>query len=57
MHYAAILYPGPDVVYAEGLEAVTAYPGLGQTLERRIRGLLGIKAGREKEVKRVFPNA
>jgi predicted component of viral defense system (DUF524 family) len=38
---AAILYPGPAMVYAEGLEAVTAYPGLEQAFERRVRELLG----------------
>ncbi len=41
VRYAAILYPGPDMYYAEGLEAIIAYPGLDQALERRIRGLLG----------------
>ena len=41
VRYAAILYPGPGMVYAAGLEALTAYPGFDQTLDRRIRKLLG----------------
>jgi hypothetical protein len=41
VRYAAILYPGPGIAYAGGLEGLTAYPGLDQALERRIRELLG----------------
>jgi len=41
VRYAAILYPGPAIAYAQGLEALTAYPGLGQDLEKRIKELLG----------------
>ena len=40
VRYAAILYPGPEVSYSEGLEALRAYPGAEQDLERRIRSLL-----------------
>jgi hypothetical protein len=38
--YAAILYPGPAVTYAEGLEALRAYPGHEQPVEEQIRQLL-----------------
>ena len=40
VRYAAILYPGPDVRYSEGLEAIRAYPGAEQDLEKRLRSLL-----------------
>ena len=40
VRYAAILYPGPPRAYTEGLEAITAYPGLEQALERRVRKLM-----------------
>jgi predicted component of viral defense system (DUF524 family) len=40
VRYAAILYPGPEVRYSEGLEALRAYPGADQDLEKRIRILL-----------------
>ena len=37
--YAAILYPGPEMRYSEGLEALPAYPGSEKTLEQHIREL------------------
>jgi hypothetical protein len=38
--YAAILYPGPETIYADGIEALTAYPGRDSGLERRLRHVL-----------------
>ena len=40
VRYAATLYPGPAVTYAEGLEALRAYPGHEQPVEEQIRQLL-----------------
>jgi len=40
VRYAAILYPGPEERYAEGLEALRAYPGLQHGLDKRIREVL-----------------
>jgi PD-(D/E)XK nuclease superfamily len=36
VRYAAILYPGPGVCYADGLEALHAYPGMEQDLDLRL---------------------
>ncbi len=35
--YATILYPGPEFRYANGIEALTAYPGRATGLEQRLR--------------------
>ena len=43
---AAILYPGPEVRYVKGLEALPAYPGLERVLEQRIEELLREALGR-----------
>jgi PD-(D/E)XK nuclease superfamily protein len=40
VRYAAILYPGPKERYAEGLEALRAYPGLEHDLDKRIGEVL-----------------
>ncbi len=40
VRYAAILYPGPRIHYAKGLEALPAYPGLEETLERQLEVVL-----------------
>ena len=41
MSYAAVLYPGTeDVRYANGLEALRAYPGTEKVLEQRIGEVL-----------------
>jgi hypothetical protein len=39
VRYAAILYPGPETHYAKGLEALPAYPGLEETLERQLEAV------------------
>lgn len=36
VEYAAILYPGPAVPYDEGLEALSAVPGMESALETRL---------------------
>lgn len=36
VRYAAILYPGPRIHYADGIEALHAYPGMEQELELRL---------------------
>jgi predicted component of viral defense system (DUF524 family) len=38
--YAAIMYPGINVTYTDGLEALSAYPGATIALEQRLRHLL-----------------
>ncbi len=39
VQHAAILYPGPTVFYAEGIEALHAYPGSIKILEELLRKL------------------
>ena len=36
VRYAAILYPGPEVRFDEGLEALQSVPGMEQGLEARL---------------------
>jgi hypothetical protein len=38
--YAAILYPGREIRYADDIEALTAYPGHSDNLESRLREVL-----------------
>jgi hypothetical protein len=40
VRYAAVLYPGPRMRYGEGLEAVRAYPGFEEDVEKQVEGLL-----------------
>ena len=40
VEYAAILYPGPEVRFDEGLEALQAVPGMEQGLEARLGEVL-----------------
>ncbi len=40
VRYSAILYPGPETHYAEGLEALSAYPGLEKPLEKKLEVLM-----------------
>jgi hypothetical protein len=39
VRHAAILYPGPSISYAEGIEALHAYPGSITILEERLKEL------------------
>jgi len=38
--HAAILYPGPETIYKDGIEALQAYPGHADRMEHRIEQLL-----------------
>lgn len=40
--YAATLYPGPEVRYADGLEALSASPGRTDELDERLRAVLSM---------------
>jgi predicted component of viral defense system (DUF524 family) len=40
VRYAAILYPGPQLTYGEGIEALSASPEGPQALERRLRTVM-----------------
>jgi hypothetical protein len=40
VRYATSLYPGPERHYAEGLEAMSGYPGLEEPLEEKIGALI-----------------
>jgi predicted component of viral defense system (DUF524 family) len=40
VRYAATLYPGPELHYAEDLEALSAYPGPEKPLEKKIEALM-----------------
>ena len=40
VRYAAVLYPGPEVRYADGIEALTAVPGADGGLGQRLRAVL-----------------
>ncbi len=47
VHYAAILYPGPEVRYADGIEALPARPGEAGPIEQRLRDVLRVALGDE----------
>src|ERR1051326_8074355 len=50
VEYAAILYPGPEVRFDEGLEALQAVPGKEQGLEARLDEVIAAAlAGHEPE--------
>lgn len=40
VHYAAILYPGPDQFYGDGIEALQAYPGMETSLQEQLQSIL-----------------
>lgn len=40
VRYAAILYPGPEHRYSDGIEALSAYPGAEESLRWRVREML-----------------
>ncbi len=40
VQYAAILYPGPEVRYGSGIEALQALPGHDEELRSRLRAVL-----------------
>ena len=40
VRYAAILYPGPEVRYADDIEALNAYPSQSQNVKSRLRDVL-----------------
>lgn len=40
VQYAAILYPGPDQFYGDGIEALQAYPGMETSLQERLQSIL-----------------
>lgn len=39
---ATTLYPGPSVLYAEGIEALSAYPGSDRAMHARLRTVLAL---------------
>ena len=40
VRYAAILYPGPEVRYADNIEALRSHPGAEQELTHRLGEIL-----------------